>query len=120
MDTKRDLITSYKLLHDYIETINQCQPDIGWDDVVITARDEAQKSAYIAQLEEHYQRLIAKFHVFADPVVVRDGHRVKIGSGGSTIAVLKWLIERYGKNVFAERKILLIHCGGYSQRLAND
>ena len=39
-----------------------------------------------------------------------------LGNGGSTLVVLKALYDRYGDE-FANKKTLVIHAGGYSQRL---
>ena len=38
-----------------------------------------------------------------------------MGSGGSTIHVIQELVSKYSSSVL-KQKILLIHCGGYSQR----
>uniref|UniRef100_G3VJJ9 Fucose-1-phosphate guanylyltransferase n=1 Tax=Sarcophilus harrisii TaxID=9305 RepID=G3VJJ9_SARHA len=87
-----------------------------WDAVVITAADEKQERAYRQQLSRKLQRkelpLGARYHVFADPA------GAKIGNGGSTLCALQCLEEIYGDrwNSFT---ILLIHSGGYSQRLPN-
>ncbi|XP_020824237.2 fucose-1-phosphate guanylyltransferase isoform X1 [Phascolarctos cinereus] len=87
-----------------------------WDVVVITAADEKQELAYKQQLSRKLQQkelpLGVHYHVFADPA------GAKIGNGGSTLCVLQCLEEIYGDrwNCFT---ILLIHSGGYSQRLPN-
>ncbi|CAG8465805.1 2744_t:CDS:2 [Paraglomus occultum] len=85
-----------------------------WDDVVLTASNEHQKGVYerkIAELAEENQIPgWVRFHVVDDPP------RYKIGSGGSTLLVLKYLDDIYGSDLDS-RKILLIHAGGYSTRL---
>ncbi|XP_036612535.1 fucose-1-phosphate guanylyltransferase [Trichosurus vulpecula] len=87
-----------------------------WDVVVITAADEKQELAYKQQLSRKLQQkelpLGVHYHVFADPA------GAKIGNGGSTLCALQCLEEIYGDrwNCFT---ILLIHSGGYSQRLPN-
>ncbi|CAG8574594.1 3514_t:CDS:2 [Paraglomus brasilianum] len=85
-----------------------------WDDVVLTASNEHQKAVYgrrIAELAEEKQIPgWVRFHVVDDPP------RYKIGSGGSTLLVLKYLDDIYGSDLDS-RKILLIHAGGYSTRL---
>ncbi|XP_043820359.1 fucose-1-phosphate guanylyltransferase [Dromiciops gliroides] len=87
-----------------------------WDVVVITAADEKQERAYRQQLSRKLQHkelpLGVRYHVFADPA------GAKIGNGGSTLCALQCLEEIYGDrwNCFT---ILLIHSGGYSQRLPN-
>ncbi|XP_055470325.1 fucose-1-phosphate guanylyltransferase [Psammomys obesus] len=87
-----------------------------WDIVAITAADEEQALAYKQQLSEKLKRkelpLGVQYHVFADPA------GTKIGNGGSTLCSLQCLERLYGDkwNSFL---VLLIHSGGYSQRLPN-
>ncbi|XP_053447677.1 fucose-1-phosphate guanylyltransferase [Nycticebus coucang] len=87
-----------------------------WDIVAITAADEKQELAYKQQLSEKLKRkelpLGVQYHVFVDPA------GAKIGNGGSTLCALRCLEKLYGDkwNSFT---ILLIHSGGYSQRLPN-
>ncbi|KAJ8418608.1 hypothetical protein AAFF_G00001070 [Aldrovandia affinis] len=87
-----------------------------WDLVVVTAADEDQKDAYEFQISEKLRRkelpLGIPYHVFADPP------GPKIGNGGSTLYSLKRLAEKYGQKLCGFR-IILIHAGGYSQRLPN-
>ncbi|XP_043316896.1 fucose-1-phosphate guanylyltransferase isoform X1 [Cervus elaphus] len=85
-----------------------------WDIVVLTAANEKQKLAYKQQLSEKLKKkelpLGVQYHVFADPP------GAKIGNGGATLCALRCLEKLYGDewNSFT---ILLIHSGGYSQRL---
>uniref|UniRef100_A0A8D2DBA7 Fucose-1-phosphate guanylyltransferase n=1 Tax=Sciurus vulgaris TaxID=55149 RepID=A0A8D2DBA7_SCIVU len=85
-----------------------------WDIVAITAADEKQELAYRQQLSKKLKRkelpLGVQYHVFVDPA------GAKIGNGGSTLCALRCLEKLYGDkwNSFT---ILLIHSGGYSQRL---
>ncbi|XP_036206118.1 fucose-1-phosphate guanylyltransferase isoform X1 [Myotis myotis] len=87
-----------------------------WDIVAITAADEKQELAYKQQLSEKLKKkelpLGVQYHVFVDPA------GAKIGNGGSTFCALQNLEKLYGDewNYFT---ILLIHSGGYSQRLPN-
>ncbi|XP_059545156.1 fucose-1-phosphate guanylyltransferase isoform X1 [Myotis daubentonii] len=87
-----------------------------WDIVAITAADEKQELAYKQQLSEKLKKkelpLGVQYHVFVDPA------GAKIGNGGSTFCALQHLEKLYGDkwNYFT---ILLIHSGGYSQRLPN-
>ncbi|XP_020650342.3 fucose-1-phosphate guanylyltransferase isoform X2 [Pogona vitticeps] len=87
-----------------------------WDAVVITAVDKKQEIAYQQQLSAKLKRkelpLGVHYHVFVDPP------GPKIGNGGSTLHVLKCLEEHYGDQ-WGSLTILLIHSGGYSQRLPN-
>ncbi|XP_008688939.2 fucose-1-phosphate guanylyltransferase [Ursus maritimus] len=87
-----------------------------WDIVAVTAADEKQELAYKQQLSEKLKKkelpLGVQYHVFVDPA------GAKIGNGGSTLCALRCLEKLYGDkwNSFT---ILLIHSGGYSQRLPN-
>ncbi|KAG7488378.1 hypothetical protein MATL_G00032030 [Megalops atlanticus] len=87
-----------------------------WDIVVVTAADEDQKDAYERQISEKLRKkelpLGTTYHVFADPP------GPKIGNGGSTLHALQRLKEKYGQRLCGF-KIILIHAGGYSQRLPN-
>lgn len=87
-----------------------------WDLVVITAVDEDQRSAYEIQITEKLERkelpLGISYHVFADPP------GCKIGNGGSTLHSLQCLHDKYGKSL-SGFKVILIHAGGFSQRLPN-
>ncbi|CAM4717735.1 unnamed protein product [Leuciscus chuanchicus] len=87
-----------------------------WDLVVITAVDEDQRSAYEIQITEKLERkelpLGISYHVFADPP------GCKIGNGGSTLHSLQFLHNKYGKSL-SGFKVILIHAGGFSQRLPN-
>ncbi|XP_060088008.1 fucose-1-phosphate guanylyltransferase [Heteronotia binoei] len=87
-----------------------------WDVVVITAVDKKQEIAYQQQLSEKLKRkelpLGVCYHVFVDPP------GSKIGNGGSTLHVLQCLEEHYGDK-WDSLTVILIHSGGYSQRLPN-
>nr|XP_056701647.1 fucose-1-phosphate guanylyltransferase [Euleptes europaea] len=87
-----------------------------WDVVVITAVDKKQEIAYQQQLSEKLKRKELPFgvhyHVFVDPP------GPKIGNGGSTLHVLQCLEEHYGDK-WDSFTVILIHSGGYSQRLPN-
>ncbi|XP_044532406.1 fucose-1-phosphate guanylyltransferase [Gracilinanus agilis] len=87
-----------------------------WDVVVLTAADQEQEVAYQLQLSRKLQcgelPLGVHYHVFADPI------GAKIGNGGSTLCALQHLEEIYGE-IWSSFTILLIHSGGYSQRLPN-
>ncbi|XP_038601013.1 fucose-1-phosphate guanylyltransferase [Tachyglossus aculeatus] len=92
------------------------KPGQFWDVVVLTAADEKQEFAYEQQLSSKLKRkelpLGVHYHVFADPA------GTKIGNGGATLCALQRLEELHRDkwNCFT---ILLIHSGGYSQRLPN-
>lgn len=84
-----------------------------WDYIILTASNESQAEAYRLQIE--HRRNMGKlprdtvFAVLPDP----DGKRV--GSGGATLAVMKYVRER--EESFSGKKILVIHSGGDSKRV---
>ncbi|XP_019473944.1 fucose-1-phosphate guanylyltransferase, partial [Meleagris gallopavo] len=87
-----------------------------WDLVAITAADAEQERAFRRQLGAKLRGgelpLGVRYHVFVDP----PGR--KIGNGGSTLHVLQCLENLYGDE-WTSFIVLLIHSGGYSQRLPN-
>jgi len=85
-----------------------------WDAVIVTASDDSQRVAYEAQLRaELAARRIPEQSAWH---VVADSPGVKIGNGGSTLLVLRFLRAEYGVRA-AEMRCLMIHAGGYSQRM---
>ncbi|XP_055670979.1 fucose-1-phosphate guanylyltransferase [Falco peregrinus] len=92
------------------------RPGDFWDVVAVTAADAEQALAYRQQLAQKLGRRElprgVRYHVFADPP------GPKIGNGGSTLHVLRCLEDLYGDK-WTSFLVLLIHSGGYSQRLPN-
>lgn len=82
-----------------------------WDYVILTASNEQQAEGFRKQVEERMDFLPKKttFVVIPD----RDGKRV--GSGGATLEVLKYLHEQ--EESFNNLRILVIHSGGDSKRV---
>ena len=87
---------------------------IKWDYVILTASNEAQALTYENQIKKRILegRLPKSVHyaVLPDP----DGKRV--GSGGATFNVLKYIKEIEGGS-FKGKRILVIHSGGDSKRV---
>ena len=83
----------------------------GWDYIILTASNEQQAEGFREQLEERkdFLPVYTKFAVIPD----RDGKRV--GSGGATLSVLKYIYEQ--KKTFSGLRILVIHSGGDSKRV---
>ena len=82
-----------------------------WDYVVLTASNEHQATGFRAQLEARRDYLPKKT-VFA---VIPDEGGVRVGAGGATLSVLKWIRER--EPGFFGKRILVIHSGGDSKRV---
>lgn len=87
-----------------------------WDLIVITAISHDQKRCYEKQLQMKLEnKKLPKTFQFK---VLNDPDNCKIGSGGSTLNVINQLHKEYKEQLFS-MKILLIHAGGYSQRMPN-
>src|SRR5574344_1503599 len=86
---------------------------IRWDDIILTASNEDQADSYRREIAYRQQNgLLPKetcFTVLPDP----DGLRV--GSGGATLNVLRFLTQKNG--TFSGRRTLVIHSGGDSKRV---
>lgn len=82
-----------------------------WDYVILTASNELQAEGFCKQIEQRRDFLpsTTKFVVIPD----RDGKRV--GSGGATLEVLRYLYKQEG--TFEHLRILVIHSGGDSKRV---
>lgn len=82
-----------------------------WDYVILTASNEQQAEGFRRQIEERKDFLPSstRFVVIPD----RDGKRV--GSGGATLEVLKYLHEQ--EKSFDKLRVLVIHSGGDSKRV---
>ena len=88
---------------------------IKWDYVILTASNEEQAESYRMQidyrLQEKYLPSATKYVVLPDP----EGKRV--GSGGATLNVLRYLAEDNGGDCFSGKRVLVIHSGGDSKRV---
>lgn len=82
-----------------------------WDFVVLTASNEHQAEGFRKQLESRKEYLPDRTK-FA---VIPDEGGVRVGSGGATLSVLKYIREQAGS--FAGKRILVIHSGGDSKRV---
>ena len=81
-----------------------------WDYVILTASNEHQALAFRLQIESRKDTLPART-AFA---VIPDEGGVRVGSGGATLSVLKWLREN---GWWAGKRVLVIHSGGDSKRV---
>lgn len=107
---------------DYVRSLRKSS-FIKWDYLILTASNEEQAESYRQQIEQRLQARHlpekTEYAVLADP----EGKRV--GSGGATLNVLRYVAlreaeraacPRSGKNPFEGKRILVIHSGGDSKR----
>eukprot|EP00741_Cyanophora_paradoxa_P012632 tig00020614_g12205.t1 len=87
-----------------------------WDVVMLTAADKQQAASYEALLKEKLK--LRDIPTSPHYLVVADPPGVKGGNGGATWNALDQLRKRYS-SAMRSMRILLIHAGGYSQRLPN-
>lgn len=102
-------------LSDYIYSCNNSKMD-KWDWIVLTAANEKQADAYKIQIEnrkkDHRLPLGANF------AVVTDYKEERVGSGGATLNVIRYIEEQMGGiDDVLKCKILVIHSGGDSKRI---
>lgn len=85
-----------------------------WDWIIITASNERQADAYQLQIDKRMEEGRLPNSIFA---VIPDLDGKRIGSGGATLNVLKYISDKIGINSVVEQKILVIHSGGDSKRI---
>lgn len=83
-----------------------------WDAIIITASNQSQAAGYEKQIE--YRRYLGLIPPVSDVVIIPDEGDVRVGSGGSTLSVIRELKRRYGD--LNGHRFLCIHAGGASQR----
>lgn len=81
-----------------------------WDYIILTASNAHQARSFELQIEARKDYLPPRTQ-FA---VIPDEGGVRVGSGGATLSVLKWLNENGG---WAGKRVLVIHSGGDSKRV---
>lgn len=82
-----------------------------WDYVILTASNERQAEGFRAQLAAR-EDFLPKRTQFA---VIPDEGNVRIGSGGATLGVIRYISQR--EKTFEGLRILVIHSGGDSKRV---
>lgn len=101
---------------DYERSIHKANY-IRWDYIILTASNEDQAVSFRRQIDRRLELgqlpSATKYAVLPDP----DGKRV--GSGGATFNVLKYIAEENteSENPFIGKRILVIHSGGDSKRV---
>ena len=86
-----------------------------WDIVVVTAVDQKQLTAYELQIKAKLGRGELPNGVVYK--VVSDPTGPKIGNGGATLHAIEQLEKDLGAEFLSQCKILMLHAGGFSQRL---
>ena len=109
------LSQSYKdAWEDYIRSLNR--PNfIRWDYILLTASNEQQAEGFRMQLEERRKAgLLPSATHFA---VLPDPEGTRVGSGGATLNVLRYIAEQESGADFRGKRILVIPSGGDSRRV---
>ena len=84
-----------------------------WDYIILTASNESQAQSYREQIEYRLEEgKLPRETVYA---VIPDPDGKRVGSGGATLSVLRYIRER--ESTFTGKKILVIHSGGDSKRV---
>lgn len=99
---------------EYIRSLKQSNA-VFWDYVILTASNELQAEGYRAQLAHREQNGFLPQHTHFAVVPDPDGKRV--GSGGATLGVIRYIAEHRGSSDFSDLRILVIHSGGDSKRI---
>ena len=81
-----------------------------WDHVILTASNAHQAESFRAQIESRRPYLPPRTTF----TVIPDEGGVRVGSGGATLSVLRFLHENGG---WAGKRVLVIHSGGDSKRV---
>ena len=82
-----------------------------WDYIILTASNEHQAQSFKLQTEARREYLPVATKI----AIIPDEGGVRVGSGGATLSVLKYLMEQEGS--FEGLRILVIHSGGDSKRV---
>ncbi|MBO5408285.1 MAG: bifunctional fucokinase/L-fucose-1-P-guanylyltransferase [Clostridia bacterium] len=86
-----------------------------WDYVILTASNELQAEGYRSQLKSREECGFLPKHTHFAVIPDPDGKRV--GSGGATLSVIRYIAEHRGSSDFSGLRILVIHSGGDSKRV---
>lgn len=110
MNTSIYLSQSYKdAWDDYCRSLTNPAFPV-WDYIILTASNEHQAVSFQSQINARHDYLPSGT-TFA---VIPDEGGVRVGSGGATLSVLKWLAENGG---WEGKRVLVIHSGGDSKRV---
>lgn len=99
---------------DYLRSLNKSN-FIKWDYVILTASNEGQAEAFRAQINERLSK--KRLPDSTEYVVIPDPDGRRVGSGGATLNVLKYLASVNPTDPFSKKRVLVIHSGGDSKRV---
>lgn len=109
MNTSLYLAQSYSdAWEDYQRSLRGRIPT--WDYIILTASNEHQALSFQHQIKSRADFIPSSTRV----AIIPDERGVRVGSGGATLSVLKWLDSQGG---WAGKRILVIHSGGDSKRV---
>lgn len=116
-------LTSLFLSQSYLDTWEDYKRSVTldefpvWDYIILTASNENQAEGYREQLKIR-QNFLPQKTTFA---VIPDEGGQRVGSGGATLSVIKYIYDREkaltGRGHFDHLRILVIHSGGDSKRV---
>jgi len=110
MNTSIYLRQSYKdAWDDYLRSLTTPSFPV-WDCIILTASNEHQAQTFQSQINSRRDYLPSR----TTYAVIPDESGVRVGSGGATLSVLKWLAENDG---WSGKRVLIIHSGGDSKRV---
>lgn len=95
---------------DYQRSLNQLAYPV-WDYVILTASNAHQAEGFRAQIDSRRAHLPNRTQF----TIIPDEGGVRVGSGGATLSVLRWLDARGG---WEGKRVLVIHSGGDSKRVS--
>jgi fucokinase len=105
----------------YRRTVQTSTPGECWDILVLTAANEKQAEGYRRELELRHRAAgpaAALFPAIQRSIVVADPPGRRAGSGGATLAAVRAAAASgLDMEELQQRRILVIHSGGASQRL---
>ncbi len=107
---------SYKDIYkEYIKIMNSQQENKIWDYIVLTASNEFQAKGYKAQINSRKEKNLLPKNI--EYLIISDRENKRVGNGGSTLEVLKYIAEKEKTTNFSNLKIAIIHNGGDSKRI---
>ena len=89
-----------------------------WDKCVLTAANESQAIVYRLQLQR--LKRAGVLHPETEYLVIPDPNGVRVGSGGATLHVLRYLKSIGQEANGIDSRLLILHSGGDSKRIPHQ